>query len=115
MDSTQLSMINILTGISTQQAITVKESTMQVFKEMAANMVKRNNNQITGIATPIYKLNQFTGGWQKGDLVILAARPAMGKTGLALAFARAAARDNQSVLFFSLEMPHSKLTYRMIA
>lgn len=115
MDSTQLSMINILTGISTQQAITVKESTIQVFKEMAANMVKRNNKQITGIATPIYKLNQFTGGWQKGDLVILAARPAMGKTGLALAFARAAAKDNQSVLFFSLEMPHSKLTYRMIA
>jgi len=78
-------------------------------------MLKKKNNQITGIPTPITKLNQFTGGWQKGDLVILAARPAMGKTGLALSFARAAAKDNQSVLIFSLEMPHTKLTYRLVA
>jgi replicative DNA helicase len=114
-DTSQVSMINLMVGIISQQAITIKDSTMEVFKEMAANMQKRENNQITGIATPITKLNQFTGGWQKGDLVILAARPAMGKTGLALAFARAAAKADSSVLFFSLEMPHTKLTYRLIA
>ena len=115
LDTTQLSMINLMAGISSQQAISIKESTMEVFKEISTNMQKRDNNQITGIATPITKLNQFTGGWQRGDLVILAARPAMGKTGLALSFARAAAKEKQSVLFFSLEMPHTKLTYRMIA
>ena len=115
MDTTQVSMINLMSGINLQQAISLKDSTIQVFQEMAINMAKRNNNQITGIATPITRLNEFTGGWQKGDLVIIAARPAMGKTGLALSFARAAAKNHKSVLFFSLEMPHSKLTYRMIA
>jgi replicative DNA helicase len=115
MDSMQISLINLLGGISAQQAIKVKDSTMEVFQEMSTNMLKKKNNQITGIPTPITKLNQFTGGWQKGDLIILAARPAMGKTGLALSFARAAAKDNQSVLIFSLEMPHTKLTYRLVA
>lgn len=114
-DSMQVSLINLIGGISSQSAITVKQSTIEVFQEMAVNMEKKNNNQITGIPTPIQKLNNLTGGWQKGDLVILAARPAMGKTGLALSFARAAAKNNDAVLFFSLEMPHTKLTYRLIA
>jgi replicative DNA helicase len=114
-DTMQVKIINLVGGVISQRAITLKDSAIEVFREMASNMVKKNNNQITGIATPIDKLNQFTGGWQKGDLVIIAARPAMGKTGLALAFARAAARDDKAVLFFSLEMPHTKLTYRLIA
>lgn len=115
MDSIQREMINLTGGISSQQAISIKDSTIQVFQEMALNMIKKDNNQITGIPTPITKLNGLTGGWQNGDLVILAARPAMGKTALALAFARSAAKEKKGVLFFSLEMPHSKLTYRLIS
>ena len=115
MDSMQVSLINLLGGISSQQAIKLKDSAVEVLQEMAKNMAKKQNNQITGIPTPITKLNEFTGGWQKGDLVIIAARPAMGKTGLALALARSAARDDHAVLFFSLEMAHTKLTYRLIA
>jgi len=114
-DFSQLQLINLVGGMITQSAVTIKKSVMDVFQEMAKNMAKKANNEITGIPTPISDLNQFTGGWQKGDLVIIAARPAMGKTGLALSIARSAAKAGQSVLMFSLEMTHEKLTYRLIS
>lgn len=115
MDKVQLQLINMLGGLSSNRAISLKESTSQAIASMAQNMARKEKGLLTGIPTPIESLNQFTGGWQKGDLIVLAARPAMGKTGLALSFARAAAKDQKSVLFFSLEMPHEKLTYRLIA
>lgn len=62
-----------------------------------------------GLPTGLKELDRMTGGWQGGDLIILAARPSMGKTALALQFARQAA-----ALFVSLEMPASKLMARLI-
>lgn len=115
MDRSQMQLINLLGGMLTQNAISLRQSTSEVMQELSNNMARRLNNEFTGIPTPIDNLNKFTGGWQKGELIILAARPAMGKTALALAFARAAAKSGSGVLFFSLEMPHNKLTYRIIA
>lgn len=115
MDFAQIQLINMLGGLSSNRSITLKESTLMAIEQISKNISRREKGLLTGIPTPIDSLNQFTGGWQKGDLVILAARPAMGKTGFALSLARAAAKDNKSVLFFSLEMPHEKLTYRLIA
>lgn len=115
MDQSQVMLINLTGRMSSKQAISLKQSTMEAFRDMEKNMALKHNQELTGIPTPIQRLNNFTGGWQNGDLVILAARPAMGKTALALAFARAAAKGGKATLIFSLEMSHQKLTYRLIA
>lgn len=71
--------------------------------------------QLTGIPTGFTDLNRLTSGLQKSDLIIVAARPAMGKTSFALNMAQyAAIHDNRSVLMFSLEMSSEQLVMRML-
>ena len=71
---------------------------------------------LTGIPTGLTQLDGLTGGWQPGDLIILAARPAMGKTAALLHFARTAALDHgHHTAIFSLEMPTLQLMQRMVA
>ena len=67
-----------------------------------------------GITTGLADLNRITGGWQKSDLIILAARPAMGKTAMALHFAKRAAKAGTSVAMFSLEMSDISLANRLL-
>lgn len=76
---------------------------------------KLSDQDVTGVETGFYKLNKLTAGWQSSDLIILAARPAMGKTALMLKFALNAAKNNQPVLIFSLEMAKEKLIDRCIS
>ena len=68
----------------------------------------------TGIPTGISDLNRLTGGWRGSQLIILAARPAMGKTALMLHFAKSAALNGTSVCIFSLEMSHVSLSDRLL-
>ena len=71
---------------------------------------------LTGIDTGYSQLNDFTHGFQKGEMVILAARPSVGKTAMALNIAlNAARRNNLPVAIFSLEMPANALIKRLIA
>jgi len=71
---------------------------------------------ITGVSTGFTEFDALTGGLQPGDLVILAARPSMGKTALALNFARNAALDHdKAVAVFSLEMTTRSLVLRMLS
>ena len=70
----------------------------------------------TGIPTGIEQLDGLTGGWQPSDLVLLAARPGMGKTAALLHFARTAALDHgHYAAIFSLEMPTLQLMQRLVA
>ncbi len=69
---------------------------------------------ITGIETGFSELDEITAGFQNTDLIILAARPAMGKTALALQFAREAARQGKRTAFFSVEMGKDQLSNRLI-
>lgn len=88
----------------------VKQATA-LLQEAAAN-----KGGMTGIPTGYAKLDDMTAGWQKSDLVIIAARPAMGKTAFALSLARNIAVDyNRPVGFFSLEMSNVQLVNRLIA
>jgi len=75
---------------------------------------QRNDGHLPGINTGLSALNSMMAGWQRGELIVLAARPGMGKTALAMHFAMEAARTRNPVLFFSLEMADHKLTDRMI-
>lgn len=77
--------------------------------------IKSHNKGITGIASGYRKLDQMTSGFQNGDFVVLAARPSMGKTALALSLARYAAFQGYTVGFFSLEMPAEQLTLRLLS
>lgn len=71
---------------------------------------------LTGVGSGFIELDTLTNGWQKSDLIIVAARPAMGKTAFVLKCARNAAVDfDKPVLIFSLEMAERQLTYRLIA
>ncbi len=70
----------------------------------------------TGVPSGFHKLDKFTMGWQEGNLIILGARPSVGKTAFALNLARNAAVDfNVPVGFFSCEMTDMELTDRLLA
>jgi len=80
------------------------------------DLLFNSDDDITGVSTGIDELNEKTSGWQPGELVILAARPSMGKTALALNFVEAAIFTTEApVLVFSLEMPADALTMRMLS
>ena len=75
-----------------------------------------NSDGISGIPTGFYALDKVTAGWQKSDMIVIAARPAMGKTAFVLSMARNIAVDhNQGVAFFSLEMSSVQLVKRLIS
>lgn len=76
----------------------------------------KNGGKVRGIPTGFKDLDNLVAGWQKSDLVILAARPAMGKTVLALNFAhKVATKAEMPVLIFSLEMSKEQLVDRMLS
>jgi replicative DNA helicase len=69
-----------------------------------------------GIPSGITSIDRITGGWQESDLIIVAARPSVGKTSLALNMAQhAAIRHGKSVAVFSLEMSKEQLSTRLVA
>lgn len=73
------------------------------------------SGHVTGITTGIKELDRMTNGWQPSELVIVAARPAMGKTALALHFATSAAKSGIPVCIYSLEMSAASLGSRLLA
>lgn len=76
----------------------------------------QNSTGVTGVHSGFHKLDHFTMGWQPGNLIILGARPSVGKTAFALNLARNAAVEfGEAVAFFSLEMTSMELTDRLIA
>lgn len=78
--------------------------------------LKDKKDGLTGVASGFTELDRMTSGWQKSDLVIIAARPAMGKTAFVLTCARNAAVDfNRPVVVFSLEMSSVQLVNRLIS
>ncbi len=87
---------------------------MQAIKEIEEK--KDSDTGLTGVPTGFTGLDRITSGWQKSDLMILAARPGMGKTAFVLSMARNAAVDyKKAVAVFSLEMSSLQLVTRLIA
>jgi replicative DNA helicase len=77
--------------------------------------IYQKGDLITGIPTGFYELDRMTAGLQKGDLIIIAARPGMGKTALALDIVRNATKQaNIGAAVFSLEMSKQQLCARML-
>lgn len=80
-------------------------------------ILSKRDSHLTGISTGFDELDDKTAGWQPGDLIIIAARPSMGKTSLALSMALAAASGTTPlpVGFFSLEMSRPQLLIRLLS
>ncbi|WP_299546199.1 replicative DNA helicase [uncultured Helicobacter sp.] len=89
----------------------VSEATLEHINTMKA----RGNHLLIGVDTGFTSLNKMTTGFGNGDLIIVAARPAMGKTTLVLNMAQKALDTGRGVAFFSLEMPAEQLMLRMLA
>lgn len=77
--------------------------------------IKSHSKGVTGVPSGYKKLDDMTSGFQNGDLIVLAARPSMGKTALALSIAASAANQNFCVGVFSLEMSAEQLTLRLLS
>jgi replicative DNA helicase len=107
-------MATLETAISSgkQSVVHIAEPVKQSIAEYEERA--RAKGALTGITSGINALDRVTHGWQKSDLIIVAARPAMGKTALVLGFAEAAAEAAAPVAFFSLEMSKTQLVNRMI-
>ena len=92
----------------------VRDIIPSTFSNMIA-VASGERTAAAGYLTNFVDLDNMTGGLQPGTLTILAARPSMGKTALALNIAQFGGTDNRSVLIFSLEMPATQIVQRMIS
>jgi replicative DNA helicase len=80
------------------------------------DMLYHSDQSITGVSTGFKDFDDITSGLQKGDLIIIAGRPSMGKTTFAMNIAEnAAIKNKHSVLVFSMEMPGEQLALRMMS
>ncbi len=80
------------------------------------DQLHERRGSIVGVATGFSDLDRMTGGLQKSDLIILAARPAVGKTALALSLAHnASLRHGHNIAIFSLEMSKEQLVARLLS
>jgi replicative DNA helicase len=82
----------------------------------AIAQASKNQDGISGVPTGFTAVDKLTGGWQRSDMIVIAARPGMGKTAFVLSMARNVAVDYQrAVAVFSLEMSGVQLVQRLIA
>ena len=112
MASLQESLLSI-TGRGPEQTVKLQMVIDQVFNLVEANL--KSENRLTGVPTGFTKLDRHTGGWQPGDLIVVAGETSNGKTAFAINTAVNAAEFGHPVGIFSLEMTNLQNGARMIA
>jgi replicative DNA helicase len=106
-------MDNMFAGKRTDRSIF--EILKDHLKEVDRRIKLSESGEMTGVKTGIVQLNRMTNGWKPGELIIVAGRPGMGKTAVALnLFTKQAAMAGKRTLFFSLEMDELSLADRLI-
>ncbi|HVO20611.1 MAG TPA: replicative DNA helicase [Anaeromyxobacter sp.] len=118
LDAAQQEVFGAAQGASVDTLKKISEPTLRALENLEAvqKRVQAGLSPITGVPTGIQSLDRNTLGLQPGSLVVLAARPSVGKTAFALNVAvHAATRAARKVAFFSLEMPSDQLALRMLA
>lgn len=114
-DSAEQKIFDIRRGKSMQGLQRVNESIIETFDRLDA-LNSDSQNLYRGIPTGIKDLDDTITGLNRSDLILLAARPGMGKTSFALNIARhVAVKENKKVAFFSLEMTREQLTSRLLS
>lgn len=116
LDFTESEIYKLSENYTSEDPVNTSEVLGDALSDLQLRMDKSHNNELQGVETGFKKLNELSGGWQKGDLIIVAGRPGMGKTAFTLSLARnAAVMANQTAVFFSLEMPTNQLMMRLIS
>lgn len=112
-DDAERKILSITESHIKRSSITLNEAVKSVFELI--DKIQDEHEGITGVPTGFTELDRLTGGLQPSDLIILAARPSVGKTALALNMARnAAIEGRKGVAIFSLEMSVTQLVLRML-
>lgn len=113
LDNAQKLIFNIASQKDTSDLVAIQDLVVESYEQIEQRF--NNKDELVGITTGFYDLNALTSGLQKSDLIILAARPSMGKTAFALNLAQnVALKGKKAVAIFSLEMPKQQLTKRML-
>ena len=113
LDNAEKKIFQISNKLSQKAFIPIADVLKGTFKRLAELSSRRDG--ITGVSTGFAGFDKMTSGLQKGDLIILAARPSMGKTALMLNMALNACHEGAAVGVFSLEMSSEQLVLRMLA
>ena len=114
MNKAESNLFQIAESNMTKQASTMQNIVGQAISEI--EKARNNPDGISGTPSGFHELDKITSGWQKSDMIVIAARPGMGKTALVLSMARNTAVDyNMGVAVFSLEMSAVQLVKRLIA
>lgn len=104
---------NYTSGASKQGIQNVTDILQNVTNQLAE--LKARDGSIIGLATPFEELNNKTQGLQKGDMIVVAARPSMGKTTFAMNLAESVLMQGLPVVVFSMEMPAESIVTRMLS
>ena len=113
LDQAEKKMMGINTNASSHAFISLKDSLPEAWTRL--EKLHENKGELRGVSTGFHDLDQYLSGLQKSDLIILAARPSMGKTTLALDIARQAAMNQGTpTVIFSLEMSTQQLVDRLL-
>lgn len=114
LDTSEQKLFNILDANVKRNYRPIDDILQQAIRDLEVRRGQKDG--ITGVPSGFTKLDNLTAGWQKGALIIIAARPAMGKTAFVLSTSRNAAVDfDNAVAIFSLEMPSVDLALRMMS
>lgn len=114
LDQAEQKIFGIAQGSLTQKFVPVKDTLEEAFERI--DKLSKNKTGIRGVATGFTDLDNIVSGFQKSDFILLASRPSMGKTSLALNIAsNVATKEKTPVGIFSLEMSKDQLTDRLLA
>lgn len=114
LDMAEKKIFGVVSSPKNQKFINLKDALPEAYERL--ERLHENKGMLRGLATGFKDLDTMLSGLQKSDLVILAARPSMGKTTLALDIARkSSVLNDKSVLVFSLEMSSQQLVDRMLS
>jgi len=114
LDQAEKKMMGINSNAGSHAFQSIKDSLPEAWERL--EKLHENKGELRGVSTGFHDLDQYLSGFQKSDLIILAARPSMGKTTLALDIARQAAlKQGTPTVIFSLEMSTQQLVDRMLA
>ncbi|MGI6203863.1 MAG: replicative DNA helicase [Anaerovoracaceae bacterium] len=113
LEEAERSIFSIAQRASASRPVALSEVLRQNVKDIEERA--RQKDVVTGVPTGLVDIDRLTTGFQKSDMIIIAARPSMGKTALALTIAKNAAQKGNKVLIFSLEMSKTQLSQRLIS
>ena len=114
LDNTEKQIFDVVQNRSTSDFIPIKQTALETLESI--QRAAKTVGSVTGISTGFYDLDARTAGLQKSDLILIAARPSVGKTAFVLNIAEfVAIRNNISTAIFSLEMSRVQLAKRLIS